>query len=180
MKPMDLPPFGKGEFEINVVVETPKGSGNKFKYDLETGLYMLAAPMPEGFTFPFEFGFIPSTLGEDGDPIDVLILMNSPTFVGCVMKARLLGVIEAEQKEANGEKERNDRLVAVPTSSRLHEKVTSIEHLPSELLWEIEHFFKSYNSIRGKEFVSLGNHGPKKAMQLVKEGEKAARQKQQH
>ncbi len=177
MKPTSLPPFGDTKFEINVIVETPKGSGNKFDYVLETGLYELASPMPEGFTFPFEFGFIPSTLGDDGDPLDVLVLTGSPTFVGCHVKARLLGVIEAVQKEKDGIEERNDRLVAIPSKSRLHEDVASIKNLPSELLWEIENFFKSYNHIKGKEFTTLGCYGPRRAVQLVKEGQRKAHRK---
>src|SRR3569623_1676893 len=110
MKATALSPFGEEKYEVNVIIETPKGSGNKFNYDPESGLYELGSPMPEGFTFPFEFGFIPSTLGDDGDPLDVLVLMGSPTFPGCLVRARLLGVIEATQTEKNGKKERNDRL----------------------------------------------------------------------
>ena len=83
-----LPPILKKTGEIHAIVETPKGSRNKFDFDPQTGLFELGSAMPEGVEFPFEFGFIPGTLGEDGDPLNLLILMDAPTFVGCVVKAR--------------------------------------------------------------------------------------------
>ena len=90
--------------------------------------------MPAGVEFPFEFGFIPGTLGEDGDPLDLLILMDAPTIVGCKVKARLIGVIEAKQKEKGKTAERNDRLIAVAVESRRHQNVRSLNELPEELL----------------------------------------------
>ncbi len=91
----------------NVVIETPKGSRNKFDYDPELGLFRLGGVLPLGAVFPFDFGFVPSTLGGDGDPLDVLTLMDEPAFTGCLVTVRLLGVIEAEQSEG-GETTRND------------------------------------------------------------------------
>jgi inorganic pyrophosphatase len=125
-----LPPILKKTGEIHAIVETPKGSRNKFDFDPETGLFELGSAMPEGVEFPFEFGFIPGTLGEDGDPLDLLILMDAPTFVGCVVKARLVGVIEAKQKEKDSAQERNDRLIAVAVHSRRHQQVQSLDELP--------------------------------------------------
>src|SRR5687767_5209428 len=83
--------------DVNAIVDTPQGSQNKYKFDEESGLFMLGGAMPAGSVFPFEFGFIPSTAGGDGDPLDLLILMDAPTFVGCLVRARLIGVILAEQ-----------------------------------------------------------------------------------
>ena len=165
-----LPPIVKETGEIHAIVETPKGSRNKFDFDPQTGLFELGSAMPAGVEFPFEFGFIPGTLGEDGDPLDLLILMDAPTFVGCVVKARLIGVIEAKQKEKDGSEERNDRLIAVAAVSRRHQSVQSLKELPEELLREIEHFFISYNQLKEKEFVPLGRFGPKRAVKLVKRG----------
>src|SRR5215831_6683062 len=108
-----MPPFGPKSEYVNAIIETPKGSRTKFKYDEEHGLFMFDKALPIGQSFPFDFGFLPSTKGGDGDPLDVLVLTDEPTFVGCLVHAKLLGVIEAEQTE-NGETERNDRLVAVP------------------------------------------------------------------
>src|SRR6266852_4075434 len=92
------------------VIETPKGCRNKFDYDPGSGLFMLGGLLPEGMMFPFDFGFIPSTLGGDGDPLDILVLMDAPAHVGCLIEVRIIGIIEAEQSE-NGETVSNDRLL---------------------------------------------------------------------
>src|SRR5213595_2139587 len=92
------------------IIETPKGCRNKFDYDPDSGLFMLGGLLPEGMMFPFDFGFIPSTLGEDGDPLDIMVLMDAPAHVGCLIEVRIVGVIEAKQTE-KGETERNDRLL---------------------------------------------------------------------
>src|SRR3979409_85017 len=81
------------------IIETPKSSRNKFDYDPESNLFKLGGLLPEGMMFPFDFGFIPSTLGEDGDPLDILVLMDAPAHVGCLIEIRLIGIIEAEQTE---------------------------------------------------------------------------------
>ena len=96
----------------NVVVDTPKGSRNKYKFDERDGQWRLSKVLPQGSYFPFDFGFVPSTQAEDGDPIDVLLIVDEPAFPGCVVPARLIGVLEAEQTE-KGQTIRNDRLVAV-------------------------------------------------------------------
>ena len=89
----DLPPFGKDGKILHAIVDTPKGSRNKFKWDGELKLYKLAGVLPAGAVFPFDFGYVPSTAGEDGDALDVLLLMDEPAFVGCLVEARLIGVI---------------------------------------------------------------------------------------
>jgi inorganic pyrophosphatase len=135
--------------------------------------------LPAGAVFPFDFGFVPSTQAEDGDPIDVLLLMDEPAFTGCVIKARLIGVIEAEQTESSGETVRNDRLIAVADVARDYAGLKTPEDLNKNLLEEYEHFFKSYHALNGTEFKVLGVGGPKKALKLVKAAAKAARQKTQ-
>jgi inorganic pyrophosphatase len=161
--------------ELNVIVETPKGSRNKYNYDEKTGLFRLGGVLTSGASFPFDFGFVPSTLGGDGDPLDVLVLMDEPAFAGCLVHTRLVGVVEAEQTERDGETTRNDRLIGVAADSRLLGRVRTLEALGPELLEEIEHFFVSYNQIKGKEFKPLGRFGPRKALALVEEGVKTFR-----
>ena len=156
--------------ELNVIIETPKGSRNKYNYDEGLRLFKLGGVLPSGAAFPFDFGFVPATLGGDGDPLDVLVLMDEPAFTGCLVRARLVGVIEAEQTERDGETQRNDRLIAVAAKSRLHGNVRTLEDLGSGLPEEIEHFFVSYNQAKGKEFKPLGRFGPKRALKLVGEG----------
>ncbi len=161
-----------GGDELNVVVETPKGSRNKYEYDEELGLFKLGGVLPSGAVFPFDFGFVPSTTGGDGDPLDVLVLMDEPAFAGCLVRTRLVGVIEAEQTERDGETTRNDRLIAASTESRLYARARSLNSLDPGLIDEIEHFFVSYNRIKGKEFKPLGRFGPAHALRLVEEGVK--------
>ena len=156
---------------MNVIVETPQGSPQKFNFDGKLGLFRLANVLPHGRVFPFDFGFVPSTAGEDGNPLDVLVLMDAPVFPGCLVAARLVGVIEAEQTE-NKETTRHDRLLAVAAPSRRHRDAREPGDLPEALLEEIEHFFRSYHELAGKQFKILGRAGSERAHALVKAGEK--------
>ncbi len=111
--PLRLPPFDSDDPEtLHVIIDTPKGSRNKFKWDSKHGLYKLDGVLSAGAFFPYDFGFVPSTLADDGDPIDVLVLMDSPAFVGCLVPSRLIGGFYAEQTES-AKTSRNDRLLAV-------------------------------------------------------------------
>ncbi len=170
-----LPPFDADE-ALNAVIETPKGSRNKFDYDEKHGLFKLGGVLPAGSVFPFDFGFVPSTLGEDGDPLDVLVLMDDPAFAGCLVPARLIGVLGAEQTE-NGKTEKNDRLIAVADNARDHKNVRTLADLNQNLVAEIEHFFVSYNAAKGKTFKPTGRGGPERAAALIEEG--AARRRHQ-
>ena len=169
---VDLAPFDSEGDALNAIVDTPKGSRNKFKFDEEKGLFKLGGVLPVGASFPFDFGYVPSTRAEDGDPLDVLILMDEPAFVGCLVPAKLIGVIEAEQTEA-GETSRNDRLIAIATSSRNHSHVRFLGDLNTNLVQEIEHFFISYNQVKGKQFQILGRAGPERAKRVVHTAEEA-------
>jgi|SRR6267142_3653761 inorganic pyrophosphatase len=151
------------------IIETPKGSRNKFDYDPDSRLFMLGGLLPEGMIFPFDFGFIPSTLGEDGDPLDILVLMDAPAHVGCLIEVRIIGVIKAEQMEG-GKTESNDRLLGVAVHSYDHEDLESIDDVNKTLLDQLEEFFISYNKQRGKKFKVTGTGGPKKAIEFLKAG----------
>lgn len=162
-----LPPFAGNSHIANVVIDTPKGNRNKFAYDRERKAYLLKTVLPAGSTFPFDFGSIAGTIADDGDALDVLVLMEEPAFVGCLVESRLIGVIEAKQTE-DGQSERNDRLIAVAAESHTHRGIKKLSDLDSTLVKEIEYFFVSYNAQRGKKFKPIGRHGPKRARQLVK------------
>lgn len=173
---LNINPYSKDGKELNVIIETPKGSRNKFNFDEEHHLFKLGGVLPAGAVFPFDFGFIPSTLGGDGDPLDVLLLMDEPAFPGCPVPARLVAVIEALQTERDGEQQRNDRLIAVAADSRTHKGVRALTDLNDVLLDEVEHFFISYNQVKGKEFKPLGRFGHIKAAQVVADGVKLYQQ----
>jgi inorganic pyrophosphatase len=123
--------------------------------------------------WPFDFGSIPGTRGDDGDPLDALILMDESAFCGCYVESRLLGVIEAEQTE-KGKTERNDRLIAVAAESHTHKAIKSLSDLDETLIHEIERFFIAYNAARGKKFKPIGRGGPDRAKRLV-EGQRLKR-----
>jgi len=162
--------FDAGTGDLRVVIETPKGSRNKYDYDPESDCLDLAAVLPQGMIFPFDFGFVPSTLGEDGDPLDVLVLMDSAVIPGCVVRARLIGAIEARQKAKHGAWQRNDRLIAVALHAETHQETRTLSELRPHLLDEIKEFFVDYNRLRGSRFKPLGDCGPKKARKLIEAG----------
>src|SRR5215472_1238470 len=139
----ELPAVDPDSGRLNVVVDTPKGSRNKYKFDEQHGQWRLSKVLPQGMSFPSDFGFLPSTRGEDGDPLDVLLFMDEPTFPGCIVPAQLIGVLEAEQTE-DGKTIRNDRLVAVVETPFNPAEYDTLEDMNSERLEEIEHFFIAY------------------------------------
>jgi inorganic pyrophosphatase len=154
---------------VRVVVDTPKGSRNKYKYDEQVALYRLSKVLPLGSAFPYDFGFIPSTRAADGDPLDVLVLGEEALFPGCLVTIRLVGVIQAEQTE-HGKTFRNDRLMGAIETSVNRPAIQTLEDLRPERLDEIEHFFMAYNHLEGRHFTPLGRHGPAMAEQLLANG----------
>jgi inorganic pyrophosphatase len=162
--------FDKQTGELRVVIETPKGSRNKYDYDPDCDCLELATVLPEGMSFPYDFGFVPSTLGEDGDPLDILVLMDAPVVPGCVIRARPIGAIEAKQKAKGEDWERNDRLIAVAAHAQSHQNVKSLEGLRPHLVDEIKEFFIVYNRLRGRKFKPIALSGPGKSRELIKSG----------
>ncbi len=137
------------KLECKAIIETPKGQRNKFDYEPEYRTFALGGPLPEGLAFPFDFGFIPSTLGADGDPLDIMVLMDVPTHVGCLLDVRIIGVIEAEQKE-QGTWFTNDRLIGVAVHSYAYADVKSLDEVSKSLLDQVEEFFVHFNKAKGK------------------------------
>ena len=160
--------LNKKENTCRVVIETPKGRRNKFDYDPRLEAFTLGGLLAEGLSFPFDFGFVPSTVAEDGDPIDVMVLMDEPAHVGCVLMVRLIGIIEAQQTE-QGKTTKNDRLIGVAVHSYSHENVQSIGDVNKSILDQVQEFFISYNKSRGKKFKVTGVHGPSKALKRLQQ-----------
>jgi inorganic pyrophosphatase len=158
---------------LQVIVETPKASRNKFAFDPKQRIFALKKVLPAGMTFPYDFGFLPETEAPDGDPIDVLLLMDEPAFPGCAVPARLIGVIEGEQ--VDGKKRiRNDRLVAIAEANHTYLYVKKIKDLPKQFLRELEDFFVNYHRLEGKEYKLLGCKGAQAALTLLEQARKAA------
>jgi inorganic pyrophosphatase len=154
--------------ELTVIIETPKGFQNKYTYE-RFGAFVLDGVLPAGAVFPFDFGFVPSPVGDDGDALDVLVLMDAAAFTGCIVSSRLIGVIEAEQTE-NGKTFWNDRLIAVAAKSITHRSLRDISDVSNDLVGQIEHFFISYNMAKGKTFEPKGRSGRERATALGRTG----------
>jgi inorganic pyrophosphatase len=169
LKPLD----GSDDATIKVVIETPKGSRNKYAFDPEERIFTLKKVLPAGMAFPYDFGFVPSTVAEDGDPVDILVLMDEPAFPGCIVKCRLIGVIDGEQGQGK-KTERNDRLVAIEVANHAWAKVKHIDDLGKTFIKELEDFFVNYHELSSKEYRILDVKGPAKARKRVEQGMKAA------
>ena len=162
----------KEESSIDVIIETPKGSRNKYNWDEKDRFFRLKKILPAGAVFPFDFGFIPNTKGEDGDPIDVLVIMDEPAFPGCCLECRIIGVLKAKQKEKDGRVDQNDRFIGVSVLSHLYKGLTDIGSLDNNLKEEIQLFFISYNSLAGKTFTPEGWADKEEAHKRIKKSSK--------
>ena len=158
---------------IQVVIETPKGSRNKYAFDSEQKVFELKKVLPAGMAFPYDFGFIPRTKAEDGDPTDVLVLMDEPAFPGCLLKCRLIGIIEGEQGEKK-HKERNDRVVAVEKENHSFADISHIDDLGRTFVRELERFFVNYHELSGEQYRIIDVKGPKEAKKRIADGIRAA------
>jgi inorganic pyrophosphatase len=159
---------------VVVVIETPSGSGNKLKFDTELGVYRLDRVLPAGMTFPFDFGFVPETLAEDGDPLDAIVLLDAPVYPGCVVRARLIGVIEAEQLDRGKTTwERNDRLVAVAGGPKGHSAMHSLRDVDPFRLRAIESFFATYHGLDGDQFRVTGRTAARAAEAAIGKAHRA-------
>jgi inorganic pyrophosphatase len=169
---MKLPStFAKGD-RVNAIIETPRGSCNKFNYDPDTGFFKLGKVLPAGTVFPLDFGFIPGTKGGDGDPLDVLIMMECNTYPGCWVECNILGIINIEQKKEDKKAERNDRLLAVPTEAGRKDDIKKIWDVNMNKINEIIAFLNYYKRMDGSEFRLLGVKGPDKALKMIKKSMK--------
>lgn len=157
-----------GEELLQVVIETPRGSRNKYSFDAEPRVFRLKSLLPAGMVFPWDFGFVPGTLGGDDDPLDALVLMEEQAFPGCVVLVRLLGAMETEQKQA-GRTVRNDRLITVAETSELFVNLQTLEDLPHKVLTQIDEFFTNYHRLLGKPSRTLGWKAPGAAQRLIDE-----------
>ena len=172
--PTRLEPVRKKDGLLQVIVETPKGSRNKFSFDVDQEIFSLKKVLPAGMAFPYDFGFLPKTLADDGDPIDVLLLMDEPAFPGVLVPSRLIGVIEGEQLDGK-KKIRNDRLVAIADANHMYANVRKLNDLPKQFLRELDDFFVNYHELEGKEYKLLGCKGIAEAQTLIKKAKKALR-----
>ena len=164
---MHLPPPTDKQ-TLNVVIETPRGSRNKYVFEPRTGLFRLKKLLPIGLSFPFDFGFLPGTRSGDGDPLDVLVLMQEASFPGCLVSAALLGVIQVEQRPRGARTfQRNDRLVAAAILEERPLEFRSLAQVGTRRLTEIQRFFEWTSAAEGRELKVLGIKGPRAAWKTI-------------
>jgi inorganic pyrophosphatase len=159
---------------ITVIIETPKGSRNKYAFDPEDRIFALKKVLPAGMEFPYDFGFVPSTRGGDGDPLDVLVLMDEAAFPGCKLMCRVIGVIEGEQGPKKAA-ERNDRVVAVENDNHSYAHVKHIDDLGKRFERELEDFFVNYHHLSGEQYRILALKGAAAGRRCVKSARRRAR-----
>ncbi|MBL8865693.1 MAG: inorganic diphosphatase [Gemmataceae bacterium] len=148
---MMIPP-GTGESSVaNVIVEIPKGRRTKFEVDKQTGLIKMDRYLYSSAVYPGDYGFIPQTLAEDNDPLDILVMVNEPTFSGCLIEARIVGIFKMRDKNQN-----DFKILAVPNKDPLFDAMRKLEDVPKHFLREVEHFFSTYKQLEGVQIEALG------------------------
>lgn len=149
---------------VNMIVEIPKGRRNKFELDKETGLIKLDRYLYSSSVYPGDYGFIPQTLAADGDPLDILVMVNEPTFSGCLIEARVVGMFRMKDKGAD-----DFKVLGVPNADPLFAHVKQLEDVPPHFLREVEHFFGTYKQLEGAHTESLGWIGAEASTQEVRD-----------
>jgi len=148
---MHVPPGNKPPEEINAIVEIPKGRRSKFEVDKKTGLMKLDRYLYSSAHYPGDYGFIPQTLAEDGDPLDVIVMVNEPTFPGCLIEARPLGLFRMTDKGDN-----DFKVLAVPSYDPIFAEYNNLWRVPPHFLREVEHFFATYKQLEEAEVKTMG------------------------
>jgi inorganic pyrophosphatase len=177
--PTDLPSVNKIPLRVeggyHVVVETPRGSGNKLKWNPKLGTFVWSRPLAAGIAYPFDWGFFPATRAPDGDPLDAFVLTDAPTFPGVVIECRPVAVLELEQNQKNRKgRHRNDRVLMVPLKAPRHDRVRDLADLPLRLREEFQQFFIATTLGEGKDAKILGWSGAATARRLI---ERSARRR---
>jgi inorganic pyrophosphatase len=160
----DLSPGPNPPDQVTAIIEIPAGSRTKYELCKDTGLLRLDRVLYSAVHYPGDYGFIPRTLHEDNDPLDVLVRINEPTFPGCQIDARPIGVLKMLDKG-----EPDDKILAVPMHDPMHQEYFDISDLPAHYLKEVEHFFHIYKDLEGKRVEIIGWEKSDVAMQIVKE-----------
>jgi len=155
---------------MDIIVETPKGSRQKYTFDKEARLFRFKKVLSPGLVFPFDFGFIPGTKGEDGDPLDVMVLSEYQGFPGCIMDVRIVGCLPAVQTIAK-KSFRNDRFIGILEQSAAYDRITSLEELPASLIDGIKLFFSTYLQAEGKTVEWEDNLNSLQAMERITQAE---------
>ena len=173
MRNLETLPLPAAGDRFPAVIEASQGTRSKFKYQPAEDVFALSHVLPPGLVFPLDFGFLPSTRGEDGDPLDVLVFGDEPLPTGALVDVRIVGVIEAEQRnETDARPRRNDRILGVAESSHRFGRCRTLEDIGAPALDAIESFFVLYNRLRGRIFEPRGRRDAQTAIALIRAGER--------
>ena len=167
---INLPAFTE-DGDAHVVVETPRGSRAKFAYDPKLETFALTKSLLTGLTYPHDWGFVPSTKAEDGDPLDIMVIYDAATFPGLVLTCRVIGILQIRQN-SKGKAERNDRLFAVPRRSHAERGLRDVRELSKPFREELEKFFIATDELEDKKLDIIGWKGPKVALKAIKDAAK--------
>ena len=162
MKLYDLDPGPDSPEVVRMIVEIPKGSTNKYEYDGDLEMFRLDRALYSPMHYPGDYGFIPGTLAEDNDPLDVLVLVNDPSFTGCLIEVRPVGVLNMVD-----DKEGDQKVLAVPTKNPRYDQIHTMDQIFSHVKREIEHFFTIYKELEGKVTKMQGWGGPREARKAI-------------
>lgn len=149
---------------VRMIVEIPKGSANKIEYDGELGLFRLDRSLYSPMHYPGDYGFIPGTLAEDGDPLDVLTLVSEPSFTGCLIEVRPVGVLNMVDRD-----EADQKIIAVPTRNPRYDQIHTMDQVFPHVRRELEHFFSIYKELEGRVATTQGWGGPREARRTIVE-----------
>jgi inorganic pyrophosphatase len=162
-------PSGKSSPDIvNAIIEIPKGSRNKYEYNIELGVFQLDRVLYSSMHYPEAYGFIPSTLYDDGDPVDVLVFIDQPLHVGILVEVRPVGILRMRDEKGS-----DDKIISVAINDPTYSPITDLRQLPRHLLVEVEHFFTSYKLLEGKHVMSFGWNGATAAKRAIVKAQKA-------
>ncbi len=166
-------PVGEDAPEVvNVVVEVPVGSRNKYEYEPEMGMFMRDRVLPGNVRYPADYGFIPSTISTDGEPVDVVVAAYDPVFPGCVLRARVIGALKTATSQGQ-----EPNVFAVPADDARFEDIKTLEDMPEQNLREIENFFVTYLNLEGDEEVEVqGWHDQEETYEIIRQSSQAYQQ----
>ncbi len=169
---LDVSPGSDIPRVVNAIIEIPKGGRNKYELDKKTGMFRLDRYLFASSHYPGDYGLIPQTLAEDGDPLDILVMVNEATFSGCLIEARVIGLFRMKDNGFD-----DFKVLAVPNTDPLFSEIHELDDVPANFLREVEHFFATYKTLEGGKIDVQGWAGAKEAIAEVEHSVKRAQEK---
>ncbi|MDD8019160.1 MAG: inorganic diphosphatase [Bacteroidota bacterium] len=165
MNMKDLPIGKQSPRVVNAIVEIPKGSRNKYEYDVELGVFKLDRVLYSSMVYPEAYGFVPSTLWDDGDPLDIFIFIDQPLTTGVLVEVKPIGILRMKDEKGS-----DDKVLSVAIGDPTYGTMSDIKDVPKHLLIEVEHFFVNYKKLEGKHVESFGWDNVLSALEAVRQG----------